>query len=366
MSSDSESDGIFGSLAKHLIGSWTPCSEIPHKDLHWLWPGRVPLGKITLFAGDPGLGKSMVALDIAARVSAGDKWPDGAKHGPYGRVIYLTGEDDWGDTIRPRLEASGANLERIMRLNFFSTVNEQTGKETTSEFVLTDQHIRMLLTEIIEFGDVRLVILDPMSAYLGSETDSHVNAQVRAMLRPLKELAEMTSTAVICIDHLTKKPGPAIYRANGSIAFTAAARATWYFAKDEDNPGQRLMLPGKFNVSKEPTGLSYEIAELKPDSQYLRILWNGPVSVKADDALNFQDSDERSERSEAKTFLQEILADGPVLSKTMQKEAEGAGISERTLRRAARELGIRKRRNGVVWEWTREVGQVGQVEKSES
>src|SRR5262249_44696791 len=152
--------------------------------------------------------------------------------------------------------------------------------------------------------------------------------------------------------HLNKKPGaPAMYGANGSIAFTGAARAVWYFAKDEDKPGQQLMLPGKCNVAKQPTGLAYEIAELKPDSQYFRVVWNGPVEIKADDALNPEDSDERSARMAAKTLLREMLLDGPVLSKSMSKALREAQISKATLWRAANELGITTRRVGTTREW---------------
>ena len=229
-------------------------SDIRPKMLRWLWPRRIPLGKLTLIAGDPGLGKSLVTIDIAARVSKGSRFPDGAPCEP-GDVIILSAEDDAEDTIRPRLDAAGADVSRIHLLEAVRVVMAD-GKSTESTFTL-ERDIPALEDALIRTG-ARAVIVDPVSAYVGS-ADSNANAEVRGLLKPLVALAAKYGAAVILITHLRKSGGAAIYRAMGSLAFSAAARAHWGVVADPDNKARRLFLQVKQNLAPDTDGLAYAI-----------------------------------------------------------------------------------------------------------
>jgi len=326
-------------------------SDIPAQELRWLWPGRIPLGKLTLFAGDPGLGKSFVTLDIAAHVTRGKTWPDGTPgSGERGSVIILSAEDDAADTIRPRLDAAGADLDRILILQ--AVRRARPSGETTLEHFSLETDVLALQDAVASVNDPGLIILDPISAYLGS-TDSHVNARVRGLLAPLAELAGSLRVAVVAVDHLSKSNRPALYRPNGSIAFTAAARAVWLFAKNPDDPTQRLMLPGKMNLAPDQLGLSYTFQERSQG--VVVVAWGGPVRLTADAALEPEATGEKSERLEAMEWLREQLSGGPLTAKQIRTDAKTAGFSWSTLRRAKDTLGVVHSKQGFALGWVWEL-----------
>ena len=323
-------------------------SDIPAQKLSWLWPGRIPLGKLTLFAGDPGLGKSFVTLDAAARVTRGTTWPDGTPNEKPGSVILLSAEDDAADTIRPRLEAAGADLDKVHVLQAVRRLKPD-GQTSLDHFSLQTD-ITALQDAAASLDDARLIIIDPISAYLGS-TDSHVNSKVRGLLAPLAGFAQTLRIAVVLVDHLSKSNRPALYRPNGSIGFTAAARAVWFFAKDQDDAAQRLMVPGKMNLAPDQSGLGYSLQE-KPDGSVV-VAWGGPVSISADALLQPEDSEERSARVEAMDWLRDYLSGGSVSSSKVFEDAKKAGYAERTVRRAKDALCIKPGKNGFDggWSW---------------
>ena len=215
---------------------------------------------MTLFAGDPGLGKSLVTLDIAARVTCGHEWPDHEENGQPGSVVILSAEDDAADTIRPRLEAAKADLSKVHILQ--AVRRARASGETSLEHFSLETDLVALQDAAVSLGDVWLIVIDPISAYLGN-TDSHVNAKVRGLLAPLAQLASSLQTAVVAVDHLNKSNLPALYRPGGSIAFVAAARAVWLFAKNPDDAAQRLMLPGKLNLAPDQTLCSAPLCPLR-------------------------------------------------------------------------------------------------------
>lgn len=336
---------------KHSVhpGAVLQCiRDIPAQELCWLWPGRIPLGKLTLFAGDPGLGKSLVTLDIVAHLTRGTGWPDGSPNDQLGSAIILSAEDDAADTIRPRLEAAGADLSRVHILQ--AVHRPRPNGDTSLEYFSLETDIVALQDAVASLDDVRLIVLDPISAYLG-RTDSHVNAKVRGLLAPLVELSQSLRVAVIAVDHLSKSNRPAIYRPNGSIGFTAASRAVWLFAKSPDDLTQRLMLPGKMNLAPDQTGLSYTLKEERPG--VVAVIWGEAVRSSADAVLQPEAVEERSERLEAMDWLRELLAEGPVSQKQIQKDAKGAGFAWRTVRRAKDALGIVSDKEGFKggWHW---------------
>lgn len=194
-----------------------------------MWQGRIALGKLTLLAGDPGLGKSLLTIALAAHVTCSTPWPVDRTPCPGGKVLLLSAEDDVEDTIRPRLDAAGADPSRVYALEAVFDVN---GEGTRRRRMLNLARDIECLDEVLSSGGFRLVIVDPVSAYLGG-VDTHRNADIRVVLAPLAELAARHKVAMVCVSHLTKGAGTsAIYRATGSIAFVAAARAAYVVTRD--------------------------------------------------------------------------------------------------------------------------------------
>jgi putative DNA primase/helicase len=322
--------------------------DIERQELQWLWPARIPLAKLTLFAGDPGLGKSFVTLDIAARVTRGTKWPDGATATcKSGSVIILSAEDDPGDTIRPRLEAAGADLSKVHVLQVVRRA--KSCGETSLEHFSLETDLLALQDAVVSLSDALLIVIDPVSAYLGG-IDSHVNAKVRSLLAPPSQMAATTGVAVVTVTHLNKNSSSALYRASGSVAFVAAARAVWLFAKNPDDPAQRLMLPGKMNLAPEQSGMGYRL-EAKQDVAV--VTWGEVVSVSADAVLEPEGAERRSERFEAMDWLRGRLADGPIAQRKIRTDATREGFSWATLRRAKDALGITIEKSGFqgVSQW---------------
>lgn len=324
-------------------------SEVKPLPVDWLWPGRFPIGKLSLIVGDPCLGKSFLTLDIAARVSRGSPWPDRPHEpNPAGGVVLLSAEDDPADTIVPRLTAAGADLQRI---NVLQGVQRPigNGESRVCAFNLAEDLIT-LQQAIKATPDCRLVVIDPISAYLG-RTDSYVNAEMRGLLGPLADLAARCRVVVAAVSHLRKSgDGPAIHKTQGSLAFVAAARAVWAVAKDKQDPARRLFVPVKCNLAAEQTGLAYS---LRSEGVSAVVAWEAkPVTLTADQVTAYEQP-KGDAVGEAVEWLRAALANGPVAGKELLAKAQSDGISERTLHRAKAELCIVSRRaewsGGWVW-----------------
>jgi hypothetical protein len=320
--------------------------DITREELEWLWPGRIPLGKVTLLAGDPGLGKSFVTLDLAARVSRGQAWPDMPllKQTP-GGVILLNCEDDASDTIAPRLDRAGADETRVVLLEGVTFLGKRR------QFSL-ESDIPRLAEALGQFAGTRLVVIDPIAAYCG-KVDSHKNSDVRGMLAPLAELASVHRVAILTVTHLSKSGGSkAVYRAMGSLAFAAAARAVWAVTKDPTNPERRLLLPAKLNLARDPDGLAYRIIDGRVAWEYEPVRMHADDAFAAEEESHHQTAQRGLERREAAAWLGERLAAGPAPSIQVLADAKEHGISERTLRRAFKEMGCRSRKGSDgQWHW---------------
>lgn len=343
----------------HLTEAKTPLlvsvDSVERQEIRWLWLGRIPLGKVSLIVGDPGTGKSHMMLDCAARVTRGGAWPDQpAERAPEGQVILLSAEDDVADTIRPRLEVAGADIAKVKVLQAVQYYDRGKGTTLSKHFSL-EVDLDMLEKAVVSTPGTRLLIIDPISAYLGASVDSHKNSDIRGLLAPLAELAARFDMAVSGITHLNKSHNlKAMYRATGSLAFVAAARAVWAVTKDEENPDRRLFLPIKVNIARDSQGLAFSL-EPSPDCPGIaKIQWEPePVSVTVDDVLS-PDEGDRSERAEAADWLSEELSEGPVPVNKLKNEAERAGLSWRTVRRTKDKLGIVPKKasfkGGWIWE----------------
>ena len=322
----------------------TQLSTIEAVPIRWLWKHRIARGKLTIIAGDPKLGKSLVTTDLAARITTGTTWPDGDK-APQGNVIFASAEDDPADTIRPRIETAGGNAEHVHIIGLIPDIDND-GKPYERGFSLR-QDADLLQATIERIGNVAAVIIDPVTAYLGG-TDSHKNAEVRELLAPLSRIAAECNVAVIAVSHLNKGAGNnALYRVSGSLAFTAAARTCWLVAKDQNDEQRRLMLPSGSNIAPDIGGLAYRIDTVDTAVGTVPILdWEpDPVTIDATDALT-PESEEKTEREEAADWLQELLSEGTMKSADVQRAAKDAGLAMRTVHRARKLAGVETYREG--------------------
>ncbi|MBF0162643.1 MAG: AAA family ATPase [Magnetococcales bacterium] len=320
-------------------------NDVQAMAIRWMWFGRIARGKLTLLVGPPGTAKSQLTAYMAATTTRGRSWPDGAGSFP-GKVVILSAEDDPEDTIRPRLEAVDADLSKVFILEAIHD-KDKHGRPVARSFKLSED-LAALDAELTETGGVVLVVVDPISAYLGA-ADSHNNAEVRALLSPLSELAAKHGAAVVAVSHLNKGAGSAIDRVTGSGAFVAAARASYLVCKDRDDQHRRLFLPMKNNLGNDSTGLAFRVegVTLPSGIETSRIAWEAdPVTITADDALAAQvNPAERGALAEAKAFLNETLKDGPKTARSIRGEVEDAGLSWATVRRAQLLLGIKPYKN---------------------
>ena len=235
-------------------------SEIEAKPISWLWDKQIAKGRITIISGDPGLGKSQITAYMASVVSNGGEWPIEKGTAPLGSVILLNAEDDPADTIRPRLEALEANLEKIRILTI------KTGE--IERFFRLDKDIEILEETLIEIEDVALVVIDPISAYL-DKTDSYKDSEIRSLLSSLHKIAQEYDVAIVLISHLNKtSERRALHRVLGSVGLVAAARTAFVVTTDHNNPERRFFLPLKNNISEDKKGLSFSIQKTILDSGF--------------------------------------------------------------------------------------------------
>src|SRR6516225_8896064 len=314
-------------------------SEITPEPIDWLWPSRVAIGKQTMIVGEPGLGKSQLTAFMAAAITTGGQWPCNEGQAALGSVIILSAEDDAADTIRPRLDAAGADPTRIL---IVSAVQSDDGKGRRTFNLQAD--LDLLEQEITKARDVRLVIIDPISSYMG-KTDSHKNSDVRGVLEPVGEMAARLRIAVVSVTHKSKGKGnSAINSAIGSIGFTGVARSAFLVDKDPDDQDRRLFLQIKNNIAKDPGGLAFRIGQqlLPGDIIGSAIFWDSQrVSCTADQVLAAnENASDRPAQTEAEDFLRDLLRDGPRPAKDVEAEAKEAGISWRTVNRAKKTLGV--------------------------
>jgi hypothetical protein len=333
-------------LRKALISRGA--SDIVPEKVEWLWSGRLARGKHTCLAGEPGTGKSQLSVAIVAAVTTGGEWPCGEGRSPaIGNTIILSAEDGAADTIVPRLIAAGADLARV---EIVAAVGSVDGKDRRAFSLQTD--MELLEKKIVELGDVALVVVDPVSSYLG-RTDSHKNSEVRAVLEPLSDLAERTRVAILTITHFSKTGAAnitkALHRFIGSIAFTGAPRTAFAVIEDADNEGRHLFLHAKNNLAPPPQGLAFRLEQTIVGDGIVasRVAWDTePVAITANQALAAEAAgpDQRSALDAAEEFLREALAQGPVPQKGLKADAEGAGLSWATVRRAKDRVGVIVRR----------------------
>ena len=328
-------------------------ASVQRERVDWLWPGRLARGKLHLLDGDPGLGKSTTALDLAARLSRGATMPDGSPaNGPDG-VVILSAEDGVADTIRPRLEAAGADLARIVALTAIVDADGERMPGLPVDLAALEAGIRKV--------DAALVIIDPLMAYLPSDVNAHRDQDVRRALAPLSALAERTRAAIVAIRHLNKSAGGhALYRGGGSIGIIGAARVGLLVARDPDDDERHVVAVTKSNLAAEPPSLAFRLVE-DAEIGVARVEWLGESEHGASALLaaRTDDPDEGSALAEAVEVLRTILVAGPVSAKEAEREAYDAGVTRATLLRARKAAGVTAERVGGLgraggWQWSLE------------
>ena len=339
---------------------WKLASQIKRKRVDWLWHSRLPLGMLTIIDGDPALGKSGITVDIAARVTTGRDMPHSVGTArPAADVVFLCAEDDYARTVRPRLEASGADLGRC------SCVFGVGPEDDPLSFNLLDD-LPLLEQRVVESG-ATLVVIDPILSFLDGRTDTHKDQSVREALGGVKRLAERTGCAVLGLRHLNKKAeGPAIYRGGGSIAFTATARMQLTVGRDPDGSDDCVLCVSKTNLTAKPRAIHYGVKMMRldplPDDEdrsqveTSMIEWGELGDLSADEMLN-QPADRgrpARESKRAEDFLRDLLEPGPMDSARVFELGEAEGLTEITLKRAKKVLGIEAVKSGYTkgaWAW---------------
>jgi len=328
----------------------TKLADVQPQSIRWLWPQRIALGKLTLIAGDPGLGKSFLTLDLASRVSRGKGWPDdpATTYQP-GDVVLLSAEDDLSDTIRPRLDAAGADVNCISAIEAVYDRDDKGNR--TARMPDLSRDLRYIEAAIANLPDPRLVVIDPISAYMGN-VDSHKNADVRSALAPLGELAAKHEVAVVGVTHLRKGEGQAIHRTMGSLAFVAAARAAWAVTRDENDDARRLFVPIKNNLGNDRQGFAFKLDDT--GRQAPAVTWEAdPIDMSADDAIGeaSKPGPEPKAREQAEQWLRNQLADGPRPMKELEEHAEADGHTPSTLKKARRDMPIKSYQPEIPGPW---------------
>ncbi|HJH82867.1 MAG TPA: AAA family ATPase [Clostridiales bacterium] len=306
-------------------------SEVDTQTVEWLWEPYIPFGKVTIVQGNPGEGKTTLALRLCAACTNRKPFPAMAEHEPF-NVIYQTAEDGLGDTVKPRLMEADADLDRVLVID-----------EAKQELTLSDERIEKA---IVQTG-ARLIILDPIQAYMGEKTDMNRANEVRPMFRRLADVAERTGCAVILIGHLNKAAGgQSAYRGLGSIDFRAAARSVLLIGRVKREPNVRVIVHDKSSLAPEGKPVAFC---LDPETGFS---WIGEYDITADELLSGAGGNTATKTEQAELLILDLLADGKELaSEDIEKAATEAGISARTVRAAKRNLDgrITSKRIGAAW-----------------
>lgn len=309
-----------------------PAHDVRADPVSWLWPDRLPLGKPVILDGDPDLGKSLLTLDLCARLSTGRPFPDGRPGPGPANALVLSAEDAARDTIVPRLHRLGADPARV-----FVWQREADDEDWPWRFPAQADR----LDEALARADARLAILDPVLAFLDESVLFASDPSVRRALAPLTQLAEKHRCTLLLLRHLNKKGGgKALYRGLGSIAFVAVSRFAMLVGRDPADPGRCVLAQVRNSLAGPQPSLAYRLTAA--DGGLPTVEWLGTSPASADELL----AGERkaAPRDEAADFLRQFLADGPRTSHAIWEAARRLGLSVRTLNRAKDQLDIRSHR----------------------
>lgn len=303
--------------------------EVQSKKVNWLWYPYIPYGKITIIQGDPGEGKTTLALRLAALLSKGEPLPyDDTEREPV-KIIYQTAEDGLEDTIKPRLEAAEADCTQIKVID-----------ESEAALSMLDERIEKA---IIEVG-ARVVILDPIQAYVGANINMNNANEVRNVMAQIGRIAEKYDCAVLLVGHMNKGSGnKSSYRGLGSIDFQASARSVLIVGRIKDSPQVRVMVQDKSSLAPEGEPIAFEL------DRENGFRWLGHYDISVDDLLSGITREKKSEQAE--NLILEYLSKGKYPQQALLKKAQAAGISKRVLDEAKKALNVQSVKEGSQWYW---------------
>lgn len=332
-------------------------SDITPEPIAWLWIGWLAAGKMHVFGGAPGTGKTTISMALAATATTGGNWPDGTSC-VAGNVVIWSGEDDPADTLIPRLVLSGADLSRVFFISDIRDGNERRSFDPARD-------MEPLRRKLVEIGGAKLLIVDPIVSAIAG--DSHKNAEVRRGLQPLVDLAASMRCALLGITHFSKGTSGAnpVERLTGSLAFGALARvvlvAATHESGGEEGRNVRIFCRAKSNIGPDSGGFAYDLhqAELKlhPGIIASAVQWGEALEGEARELLSTAEAsggdDHGGALADAKQYLSDLLSDGPLPTKTIKADASDAGHSWATIRRALKALGCEKSKDGMDggWAW---------------
>jgi putative DNA primase/helicase len=339
----------------------TLASDIEPEPLEWLWQDKIPAGKITLFAGQPDCGKSLAMLDFVARITKGRDFPDGTPnpHGPK-RVLLAATEDDLKSTLIPRLIAAEADLTKVVILRRV-VVRSEAKQKTKRRMLQLAEDSKLLKLTLRNNSDIAVVALDPISSYFGG-CDPNKDKEVRPVMEAIADACESSKTAFVGIIHNNKRgDADAIGKILGASSIVGVSRAVWGFARDKEKKGEYYMSLVKGNLARKRSGMKYQIVDatvvIDGKSEILpRTDWLGESEESADEVL--QKNREAGEKHDskidvAKALIQAELEKQPRLAREMFSTGEKQNVSEETMRRAYRELGVYVRKQpGGPWWWS--------------
>ena len=312
--------------------------DVVSKEVEWLWYPYIPYEKITIIEGDPGEGKTTLVLKLAAALSRGLPLPcdDDKEYEPI-HIIYQTAEDGIEDTIKPRLEKAGADCSMIRVID-----------ETDKELSMTDDRLEQAIIET----KARLIILDPIQAYIGATVDMHRANEIRPVLKHLGIIAEKHNCAIILIGHMNKASGSkSTYRGLGSIDIQATARSVLLVARLRDKPNIRIMAHDKSSLAPAGDAIGFEMTE---DNGMVCI---GPYDITIDELLSGNEGRGKKKLDIAENFIKEYFGSNKVIpSNEIMMEAAKRSIKRNTLLSAKKKLGItsdkEKAEDGTIyWTW---------------
>lgn len=302
--------------------------DVQAEEVQWLWYPYIPLGKLTIVQGDPGEGKTTFVLPVVAALTRGEALPESKQAQAPMSVIYQTAEDGLADTIKPRLEASGADCARVLVID-----------ESKRELTLCDDR----LEQTVHRTGARLIVLDPIQAYLGDGVDMHRANEVRPVLKCVAAMAERTGCAVILIGHMNKAQGlKSGYRRLGSIDFRAAARSVLVVGRLRQDPAVRIVAQDKNSLAPEGKSIAFRL-----DGE-LGFQWKGLCELTVDDVLGGGKLQTKTTQMEEE--LRQMLTE-TVPAETVLRRAKELGVSERMLMTAKKNLGVLSERRGGQWYW---------------
>ena len=294
-------------------------SDVELTPVEWLWKPYLPFGKLSVLQGNPGEGKTYFAMHLAAACTNGKLLPNMERMEPF-NVIYQTAEDGLGDTVKPRLIEAGADLDRVLVID-----------DSDVQLTLSDERIEKAIVE----NNARLVIIDPIQAYLGADVDMNRANEVRPIFMRLGQVAQRTGCAILLIGHLNKAAGmQSLQRGLGSIDIAAAVRSVMFIGKLKHDPTMRILTHEKSSLAPPGVSLAFSLG----DEGGFR--WFGEYDITADEMLSGIEPQRETKTQQAKDLICTLLAGGKqVLSEDIDKAALERGIPGRTVRDAKRELG---------------------------